>query len=105
MFRDTKEELDRLEHLLRQAQPQEEDVLRENGPKPNTHPAEEELPGESIACSVKNTDKTDTDLNRYSQEVFEPPHKSHRLLAAIFVLLTLLLLTLGWLYLRREGLI
>ena len=112
MFKDKKEELQRLQaELLKEAELEAEEArldaeLEEDLSFPE--PEDRETPYRNFANrygTARNTDATDADLEEYSQEVYGGrPGKGLGVLAVIAVLLLLAILaTLGWMYLRFRG--
>ena len=125
MFRDRDEELERLQAQLLEEEEQEtaeEEYLDEDAVE---RMLDGEAPGESprvylnnsngygkklrnYATGYKayNSDKTDEDLEDFSRRVMEPPAKTGGWrIAAVFLLLTAVVLALLWLLARREGLL
>ena len=129
MFRDRKEELERLQEQLLEEDPEEleeeyededeeyldaevDDLLAANdqGENPQTYNNYSNDYGRQLrnfASGYKayNTDRTDEDLEEYSQQVLEPPKEKG--ITGLLVLAMLLLLgiaaVLGWLLLRIKG--
>ena len=111
MFKDQKEELQRLEEELLKDQelydpalPEEfeEDTLADKPPEE----FDEDLIGEDVPTpDAWNTDAADEDLNALSQEVYETrPRRSTGLLGLAAGLL-LLAAILGWLVMKERGLL
>ena len=99
MFRDRKEELDRLEAALLDADnedtaPDEEEFFEE----------EEEADAPLPDFDAYNSDVTDEDLEEYSETVYDGGRRSPLgALAVVLVLLTGVLLALAWWLLKYGG--
>ena len=95
MFRDRDKALEALEEALLQDDEEEEETSEAAA---DTQPAD--LPD----VDIYNTDRTDTDLENFSEAVYAPPRRSGCVLW--FVLLTAaVLLLLACLLAKREGLL
>ena len=101
MFRDAKEELERLNQQLLDAENEPVD----QGPAPQPEDAYEEAPLE---------EEDDTAYSDWEEDLYEetddfeapPPRKSDRtLLAAILLLITGLVLLTAWMLAKRRGLV
>ena len=109
MFKDQKEELQRLEEALRQDQELYEPELPEEFEEtPDILP--EEFDGELVAETVSdadgwNTDTTDEDLEELSRAVYEAPRRRSPNLLGIAAGLLLLAAALGWLVMKERGLL
>ena len=93
MRRDTKEELERLEQALWQEE--EENAAGEQDKNYVSRP---------VPCPVYNTDRTDVDLEKYSEAVREP--ENHRLTGLLLLALCLMAAIvgiLGWWLLHYLG--
>ena len=129
MFRDRKEELERLQEQLLEEEPEElveeyeeeygeyleaelEDLLNANdqGENPRTYHNYSNDYGRQLrnfASGYKayNTDRTDEDLEEYSQQVLEPPKEKG--ITGLLILAMLLLLGIGgvlaWMLMRMKG--
>ncbi len=118
MFRDTKEELERLEQLLREEEteevevPQEEEedysqFLQEEGEAPQgpvvyqnfSNGYGSQLRNYATGYKAYNADKTDTDLEQLSQEVLEEKKSpAIWLVAAVLGLMAAVLGVIIWIY-------
>lgn len=97
MPRDTEEELQRLESWLL-AEDEEEDASQEQSPAP--------LHSYGAGCKIYNSDRTDENLEEFSEEVRVPKKDSLTGLTLIFVLLCLgIMCVLLWWLLRWRGVI
>ena len=107
MFKDQKKELARLEEellkdqaLYEPAMPEEfEEVL-----------VEEDLPEEfeeydTPDPAIWNSDITDADLDELSREVYDTPQKRPNRLLGIAATLLMLAAVLGWLVMKKRGLL
>ena len=98
MPRDTEQELERLESWLLAEEEEEEEVSQERSPAP--------LSSYGAGCKIYNTDRTDEDLDAFSEEVRAPKKDSLTGLTLIFVLLCLgIICVLLWWLLRWKGVI
>ncbi|MBO5317657.1 MAG: hypothetical protein J6A74_04370 [Oscillospiraceae bacterium] len=98
MFRDTNEELRRLEQeLLR-----EETVQQEADEAPSAE-AEEDYVNYQVLCPVYNTDRTDVDMEEYSHTVREPEKSLTGWIVLAFLLMTGIVCVLGYWLLRYLG--
>ena len=91
MFRDAKEELQRLEQELLETQEQ-----------PDEEP-EEDYVNYPVDCRVYNTDRTDVDLEEFSQRVREPEKSLTGWIVLAFALMTGIICVLGYWILRYLG--
>ena len=107
MFKDQKEELQRLEEALRQDRELYEPELPEEFEEtPDILP--EEFDGEPFEASDAdgwNTDTTDEDLEELSRAVYEEPRRRSPNLLGIAAGLLLLAAALGWLVMKERGLL
>ena len=99
MFReDREEELRRLEkELLAQEEEPAEEEFDEEAEYEETAPMRQS----GRSCKVYNADRTDVDLDTYSEAVFSGPRRS--VLPWIFGALTVVLILLLYLYLKQGG--
>lgn len=98
MPKDTEQELQRLESWLLAEDEKEEDVSQEQEPAP--------LSNYGAGCRIYNSDRTDEDLDTFSEEVRAPKKDSLTGLMLIFVLLCLgIMCVLLWWLLRWKGVI
>ena len=118
MFRDKDEELRRLEALLTEEE-EDEQLLAEEAAEEDIADREPEQPEadeeydidrffmeQTQVFSAYNTDRTDTDLEELSQQVWEgTPKSSSGLVALACVLATGILLVILYLVLRYGGLL
>ena len=106
MFKDQKKELQRLEEELLKDQELYEPALPEEFEEDMT---EDDLPEELDyhipAANGWNSDVSDTDLDELSQEVYDTPRKSSVNLMGIAAALLLLAAALGWLVMKKRGLL
>ena len=94
MPRDTEEELKRLENWLLE----EEEATDEQESTP--------LHNFDVDCKIYNSDRTDEDLEEFSQEILSPKKENLTWLMLIFVLLCLgILCVLLWWLPRWRGMI
>ena len=91
MFRDAKEELQRLEEELLEAEEQPGEEL------------EEDYVNQSADCRVYNSDRTDVDLEEFSQQVRETEKSLTGWVVLAFVLMTGIVCVLGYWVLRYLG--
>ena len=104
MFRDAKEELQRLEQELLEVEAQETEEQQE--PEWEEEPSEEE--GESYVnfpenIRAYNTDHTDVDLEEFSRQVREPEKPIAGWVVLAFLLMTGIVCVLGYWVLRYLG--
>ena len=102
MFKDQKKELQRLEEELLKDQEAYEPAMPEE--------FEEDLTEEFAEYSAQevdgwNADVTDTDLEDFSDQVYEAPKKSSVNLLSIAAALLLLAAALGWLVMKKRGML
>lgn len=96
MPKDTDEELQRLESWL--LAEEEEEAPQEPSPAP--------LHSYGAGCKIYNSDRTDEDLEEFSEKVFAPKKDNLTGLMLIFVLLCLgIVCVLSWWLLRWKGVI
>ena len=95
MFRDTKEELQRLEQELLEEQEQPKDTFEED-------PLGDYV-NQPVKCRVYNTDHTDVDLEEFSAQVREPEKSLTGWIVLCFVLMTGIVCILGYWVLRYLG--
>lgn len=96
MPKDTEKELQRLESWL--LAEEEEEAPREPSPAPLDH--------YGAGCNIYNSDRTDEDLDAFSEEVFSPQKNNLTGLTLLFVLLCLgIVCVLLWWLLRWKGVI
>ena len=108
MFRDAREELQRLEQLLEET----EETTVEEAELP-AEQADDDLPEEPLVFrnysndyggKIYNSDRTDVDLNSYSEEVRQPQKRGVSwLVALVFLLLTGIVVMLGLFVLKMRG--
>ena len=111
MFKDQKEELQRLEEALRQDQelyepelPEEfEEDLEDDTPPEEFD--EDLIEGTASDPEGWNTDITDEDLEELSREVYETPRPRGTGLLGFVTVLLLLAALLGWLVMKERGLL
>lgn len=107
MFRDADEELQRLEEeLLAQEEEDEEedeeyDEDDEDEEYDDDEPEYEVIPAPVKNYKVYNSDKTDVNMNRYSEDVYSG--RKTGCLAWLFVILTAAVLVVLYLYLKQGG--
>lgn len=98
MPKDTEEELQRLENWLLAEEEEEAEAPQEQSPAP--------LSSYGAGCKMYNSDRTDEDLEVFSEEVFAPKKDSLTGLVLIFIFLCLgILCVLLWWLLRWKGVI
>ena len=109
MFKDQKEELQRLEEALRQDQELYEPELPEEFEET---PEEDLLPGEfeeddfpDTVSDGWNTDSCEVDLEELSREVYDAPRRRSPNLLGLAAGLLLLAAALGWLVMKERGLL
>ena len=99
MFRDRKEELDRLEAALLESD-EEAETLTEDEEFLDEEEAEQPLPD----FDAYNSDVTDEDLEAYSETVYEGGSRNRLgLLAVALALLSVVLFVLAWWLLKYGG--
>ena len=108
MFRDAKEELQRLEQLLEETEEETEEA------ELPAEQADDDLPEEAplvfrnysndYGGKIYNSDRTDVDLHSYSEEVRQPQKRGVSwLVALVFLLLTGIVVMLGLFVLKMRG--
>ena len=102
MFKDQKKELERLEEALLEDQEAYEPAMPEE--------FEEDLTEEFAEYDHRevqgwNADVTDTDLDDFSDQVYDAPKKGSVGLLGIAAALLLLAAALGWLVMKKRGML
>ena len=119
MFKDQKEELRRLEEeLLLEEEADCPEDLPEEDPEDAYLDDPDDFGQETDetyynfsngygAYNAYNSDVTDEDMEEYSKKVYDDPseRKNRRLLILALILLSAILCTLAWCYLRYQGVI
>ena len=105
MFRDREEELRRLEEALQADTDTEPEILpcetEETAPEAETAEQDTLLFSPQDLSRIRNTDRTDVDLEEFSQQVRQEPTKVSRVLTAVLLALTAAAVILGLLILKR----
>lgn len=101
MFKDTEEELERLESALLE---QEEPTSEEPPVAPEAFADDDTAPDCVTDFEAYNNDAIDEDLDAYSEQVYEGKQEKNVVLyAVLFALLTGILCVFGWWVLRYSG--
>ena len=110
MFRDREEALEQLEQQLLEEDEEyeEEEECEEEEEFEEEYQEEDDLPPEiyesyAANCRAYNSDTTDTDLDRYSEEVQQGADRKTGWLAVGMLILTVLILAIAAYFVAKQG--